>query len=102
MSDGWKESARAWIAEMGDQGDFGRRYVVDPVMRQRLEGRGFRKGLDVGCGEGRFCRIMQSYGIETVGIDPTPALLAQARRLDAVLVSRDQALAPYGIEIIVA
>ena len=29
-------------------------------------------------------------------------LVAQARRLDAVLVSRDQALAPYGIEIIVA
>ena len=29
---GWEESARAWIADLGEQGDFGRKYVLDPVM----------------------------------------------------------------------
>ena len=32
MDNGWQISAYAWIADMGDRGDFGRRYVLDPVM----------------------------------------------------------------------
>ena len=80
-SDGWNESAQAWIADMGEQGDYGRRYVLDPVVRERLSGRGFRKALDVGCGEGRLCRILSTFDVETVGLDPTVALLDQARRL---------------------
>jgi 2-polyprenyl-3-methyl-5-hydroxy-6-metoxy-1,4-benzoquinol methylase len=42
-------------------------------MTARIAGRGFATALDVGCGEGRFCRMMQTAGIATVGIDPTPA-----------------------------
>lgn len=82
MSNGWDKSAAAWIADMGEHGDYGRRHVLDPVMRGRLADRGYRNALDVGCGEGRFCRIMQEYGIATTGIDPTAALLAEARRRD--------------------
>ena len=58
VSDGWSASAAAWIAEQGEDGDYGRRFVLDAPMRARIEGRGFRNALDVGCGEGRFCRIM--------------------------------------------
>ena len=82
VSDGWSTSAAAWIVEQGDDGDYGRRFVLDTPMRARVEGRGFRRALDVGCGEGRFCRIMQRAGIRTTGIDPTEALLARARELD--------------------
>ncbi|QQO22714.1 class I SAM-dependent methyltransferase [Bradyrhizobium diazoefficiens] len=82
VSDGWAASAAAWIAEQGDDGDYGRRFVLDAPMRERIEGRGFRNALDVGCGEGRFCRIMQRAGVRTTGIDPTEALLARARELD--------------------
>ena len=82
VSDGWSASASAWIVEQGDDGDYGRRFVLDAPMRARIEGRGFRNALDVGCGEGRFCRIMQRAGIRTTGIDPTEALLARARELD--------------------
>ncbi len=32
MDNGWASSADAWIADMGEHGDFGRRYVLDPVM----------------------------------------------------------------------
>jgi SAM-dependent methyltransferase len=31
--------------------------------------------LDVGCGEGRFCRMLADRGIITTGIDPTAALI---------------------------
>lgn len=79
---GWDDSAGAWIVELGDAGDFGRRFVLDAPMMARIEGRGFTTALDVGCGEGRFCRMLQAQGIRTTGIDPTEALIVQARTLD--------------------
>jgi len=82
MSDGWVESAKAWIADMGDSGDFARACVLDRPMLELIgEGR-FATALDVGCGEGRFCRMLAGRGIRTVGIDPTEALIAEARRRD--------------------
>jgi SAM-dependent methyltransferase len=84
MSNGWNESADAWIAEQGADGDWGRRFVLDAPMLARVTGRGFARALDVGCGEGRFCRKMQAEGIATIGIDPAAALIEQARRLDPV------------------
>ena len=77
---GWDASASAWIADMGDDGDFGRRYVLDAPMLARVAGTSFRSALDVGCGEGRFCRMLAAQGIATTGIDPTAALIAEARR----------------------
>jgi len=82
LPDGWSESAAAWVTEMGDEGDYARRFVLDPPMLERIAGRGFTNALDVGCGEGRFCRIMQAHGLRTVGVDPTPALIERARALD--------------------
>lgn len=82
MTDGWAESAEAWIASLGEAGDYGRQFVLDPAMEARVTGRGFKNALDVGCGEGRFCRKLKGLGIPTVGIDPTQALLAEARRRD--------------------
>ncbi len=81
-SDGWAASAAAWVEEQGEAGDYGRRFVLDAPMLARVRGGRFATALDVGCGEGRFCRIMQAEGVETVGIDPTEALLERARALD--------------------
>jgi len=85
---------------MGEHGDFGRRYVLDPVMMPRALARSPGKALDVGCGEGRFCRALKAHGVDVVGIDPTPALLAAARRRDrngAYLEGRAERL-PFGDE----
>ncbi|HEY0263887.1 MAG TPA: class I SAM-dependent methyltransferase [Granulicella sp.] len=82
MSDGWNESAEAWIADQQNGGDFSRRYVLDAPMMERVRARKCTRALDVGCGEGRFCRMMQEAGVPIVGIDPTEALIAEARRLD--------------------
>ena len=82
MSDGWTESAGAWIADMGDAGDFGRACVLDRPMMALAGAGGFATALDVGCGEGRFCRMLAVAGISTIGIDPTAALIDEARRRD--------------------
>jgi SAM-dependent methyltransferase len=84
MENGWQSSADAWVADMGELGDFGRRYVLDPVMLPRAVAGSPRNALDVGCGEGRFCRMLKSHGVvDVVGLDPTPALLTVARTRDA-------------------
>ncbi len=82
MTDGWNESAAAWIAEQGDDGDFGRRFVLDAPMLAQVRAGGFRTALDVGCGEGRFCRMLAAEGVRATGIDPTLALLDVARQRD--------------------
>jgi SAM-dependent methyltransferase len=82
MTNGWEESAAAWIADMGEHGDFGRRYVLDPVMLPRALATQPAAVLDVGCGEGRFCRMLRAQGVAAIGIDPTLNLLAAARRQD--------------------
>ena len=82
MDNGWQRSADAWVADMGESGDFGRRYVLDPVMLPRALAGSPRNALDVGCGEGRFCRMLASRDIDAVGVDPTPALIAVARTRD--------------------
>lgn len=82
MTNGWNESAAGWIADIAEDGDFGRKFVLDEPMLARVRMGRFRDALDVGCGEGRFCRMLGALGIRTIGIDPTETLLAQARRLD--------------------
>jgi SAM-dependent methyltransferase len=82
MDDGWDQSAQAWIADMGEHGDFARRFVLDRPMTALATARPRTTALDVGCGEGRFCRVLRDAGIEAVGIDPTEALLERARKLD--------------------
>jgi SAM-dependent methyltransferase len=94
---GWEESAAAWIADMGESGDFGRRYVLDPVMLARVDAARPQRALDVGCGEGRFCRMLKARGVDAVGLDPTKALIAEARRRDpaGAYVEREAASLPF-------
>jgi 2-polyprenyl-3-methyl-5-hydroxy-6-metoxy-1,4-benzoquinol methylase len=85
MSNGWESSAQAWIdsmGERGERGDWGRQHVLDPVMMARVAAGRFGNALDVGCGEGRFCRMLKAAGVRPTGIDPTPALLEVARQRD--------------------
>ena len=82
MGNGWEASAQAWIDSMGQTGDWGRQHVLDPVMLDRVKQGSFARALDVGCGEGRFCRLLKQAGIKTVGIDPTRSLVEEAIKRD--------------------
>jgi SAM-dependent methyltransferase len=95
---GWDGSAAAWIHQMADEGDYGRKFVLDGPMLERVEDRGFGAALDVGCGEGRFCRMLRRLGITAVGIDPTAALIERARGLDPAGDYRLQAAETMDVE----
>ncbi|MBS1714768.1 MAG: class I SAM-dependent methyltransferase [Armatimonadetes bacterium] len=79
--DHWQSSAQAWIDRV-ESGDPNRDLLLDPVMLGLVERAGGRRVLDVGCGEGRFCRMLGPRGFACTGIDPTPALVARAAALD--------------------
>ena len=83
MSEQWEASAAAWIAIQGGTGDFGRVHVLDAPMLALVDELAPARVLDVGCGEGRFCRMLEARGIATTGIDPVTGLIAQARALHA-------------------
>lgn len=78
-TNGWDASAEAWVASVGEEGDWARRFVLDAPMMARVRASGARRSLDVGCGEGRFCRMMAAGGIATVGVDPVALFLRRAR-----------------------
>lgn len=80
MDHGWNASARAWIDVIGEDGDWGRKYVLDAPMLAQVDALAPRRVLDLGCGEGRFCRMLRQRGVQSIGIDPTAALIEEARR----------------------
>jgi SAM-dependent methyltransferase len=86
MSTDWEENAEAWIDHVGTRGDFSREFILDPVLLQRVRLGGdagaFKYALDAGCGEGRFCRFLAKENIHVIGIDPTQALIEEARKRD--------------------
>ena len=78
---GWTDSAQAWIKRI-DSFDFARQVLLDGPMLRMCSDLPAKKILDVGCGEGRFCRMLSQGGARTVGLDPTEKLLAAARMRD--------------------
>ncbi|MDZ7628877.1 MAG: class I SAM-dependent methyltransferase [Parvularculaceae bacterium] len=79
MNNGWDRSASSWIASMGERGDWGREFVLDAPMRAEALLGAPRTALDIGCGEGRFCRMLKDAGVAAIGVDPTLALIDEAR-----------------------
>jgi len=66
----WDRSAEAWLDERGKAGNWGRRLVLDRIMLDRVRRARPANALDVGCGEGRFCRKLAERGAAHVlGID---------------------------------
>jgi len=74
---GWTESAQAWIA-LAPEHDT-RVLLLDPALLRELGDVTGLRILDLGCGEGRFSRILAQRGATTVGLDPIQALLTHAR-----------------------
>jgi SAM-dependent methyltransferase len=78
----WEKSAAGWIEQI-DGGDIYRTYLLDAAMLRLAGEVRDRDVIDVGCGEGRFCRLLAERGARTTGIEPTTTLLAKARERDS-------------------
>ncbi|HZH99037.1 MAG TPA: class I SAM-dependent methyltransferase [Fimbriimonadaceae bacterium] len=78
MTDGWEESADAWVRSV-DRGDPSREIVLDDPMLRMAGSVDRTRVLDVGCGEGRFVRMLEKRGASVVGLDPIQKLLTVAR-----------------------
>jgi SAM-dependent methyltransferase len=76
LDGGWHASAPAWIESVERDGT---RMMLDPLVLRLCGDVAGQRALDVGCGEGRFSRMLAERGATCVGIDPTPALVAAAR-----------------------
>ncbi len=72
-------SASAWIEGI-ERGDANRTHLLDAPMLRLAGDVANRRVLDVGCGEGRCCRMLAERGAETVGLDPVPAFVERARK----------------------
>lgn len=54
--------------------------MLDPVVLEEAGDLAGKRVLDVGCGEGRFCRMAAARGAMAFGLDPTRPLIERAHR----------------------
>ncbi len=77
----WHASTLGWLESI-ERGDINRTMLLDePMLRLASDVTGL-KVADIGCGEGRFCRMLSDRGATTTGVDPTSGLLAAAKEKD--------------------
>lgn len=77
---GWVSSSTAWLDRMPEKGDFAREFILDAPMLERIEVSAATTMLDIGCGDGRFCRMAASLGITPTGIDPVERFIQFAQQ----------------------
>ncbi len=71
----WTEAARDWI----DTDQAVRTGMLDSWMLDALGDVYGQTVIDIGCGEGRFCRLLAERGAVVTGVDLTEQLIEQAR-----------------------
>ncbi|MDE2726458.1 MAG: class I SAM-dependent methyltransferase [Gemmatimonadota bacterium] len=77
LRDQWIENTETWIQKEQSV----RTGFLDAWMLRALGDVEGRRVLDIGCGEGRFCRLLAGLGAEVTGIDLTKGLVERARSL---------------------
>lgn len=73
----WVESAQDWI----DTDQAVRTGMLDRWMLDALGDARGKAVIDIGCGEGRFSRVLAHLGATVIGVDLTPAFIYRARMM---------------------
>ena len=77
----WHTNARPWTKAVQNQEIESRMLVTDQAIVQAATSLTPQRVLDAGCGEGWLARALAERGVEVVGIDVVPELIAEAQRL---------------------
>lgn len=77
LEDQWTDAVDDWIGQ--DQSV--RTGMLDSWMLDALGDVAGRRVLDIGCGEGRFCRLLAGLGADVTGVDLTEGLIEKALQL---------------------
>ena len=74
----WSNAPREYIKEFGDNGDFARQFILNPVIFKILEDVGGKAILDAGCGQGYLARLLAKRGARVTGIEPAEPFISYA------------------------
>lgn len=74
----WEAFSAEWIARCETNADAAREGLLDDWMISLVGDVTGLAVIDLGCGEGRFCRILAARGADTLGIDLQPSFIAYA------------------------
>jgi 2-polyprenyl-3-methyl-5-hydroxy-6-metoxy-1,4-benzoquinol methylase len=89
--DSWFKNAAPWIVAIQEQQIESRKLITDRSIIDAVVSQNARTVLDLGCGEGWLTRELSARGMEVLGVDAIPTLIAQAR---SILIDRFE-LATY-------
>lgn len=81
-STAWDAQADWYDRLVGEDGSDYHKEVVLPGTMQLLAANAGERILDLGCGQGVFCRQLAAAGIEVTGVDLSSELIAKARRYE--------------------
>lgn len=76
----WHLNAEPWADAVRSRRISSRTLVTDQAIIDAVNSVAPRRVLDVGCGEGWLSRALSRSGVQVVGIDVVPALVAEAAR----------------------
>lgn len=74
----WDANAEAWTRAVRGGAIPGRRLATDAAILAAVLGRGPRRVLDLGCGEGWLVRALAGEGIDALGVDASAPLIERA------------------------
>jgi ubiquinone/menaquinone biosynthesis C-methylase UbiE len=75
----WSEVAGWYDQLVGDVGGEFHRHVVLPGALRLLALQPGERAIDIACGQGVLCRLMEKRGVETTGIDAAEPMIQAAR-----------------------
>jgi 2-polyprenyl-3-methyl-5-hydroxy-6-metoxy-1,4-benzoquinol methylase len=74
----WSTFPAELIEQIGDEGDFARQHLLNPVLFALLGDVKDKAILDAGCGQGYLARLLARKGAFVTGVEPADSLYAYA------------------------
>jgi len=75
----WHKNAAPWTTAVRTRAIESRRLITDRAIIDAVLSRSPRSMIDLGCGEGWLIRALAGNGMQMIGLDVVPALIADAR-----------------------